>query len=156
MRMLERNGKIIYHCKRHLTDDGVEYFDIPVGIRANPMPVSTDWTRAEKGEVTRGMKKFLISRDTLRETIIFNSYGYDHAIDGESTYGLDESNPYGWVDEYMTRWIHDLENGDRFYIDVEVPEDYVDINMAEGADYVVSGVEDTPTYIGVILRRLSV
>lgn len=156
MRMLERNAKLIYHSKRHLTEDGIEYFDVPVALRVNPMPIQVDWTRAEKGEIETGMKKFLISRTLLRDTLIFNPYGYDYPLEGEETYGSDEENPYGWIDEYLTRWIQELSHGDRFYVDVLPPDDYTDINMAEGADYIVAGVEDTPSYIGIILKRLAV
>ena len=77
-------------------------------------------------------------------------------IKGESHYGMTEVNPYGWVDEYLTRWIHDLTNGDRFYVDAQTPDTLDEEMMAVGADYVVAGVEDTPNYIGVILRRLAV
>lgn len=156
MRMLERNEKIIYHSKRNLTDDGIEYFDVPVALRCNPMPVSTDWSRTTGGTIETGMKRFIISRDTLRNALVFNAYGYDHPIEGESHYGMTEVNPYGWVDEYLTRWIHDLTNGDRFYVDAQTPDTLDDEKMAVGADYVVAGVEDTPNYIGVILRRLAV
>lgn len=155
MRMLERNEKIIYHSKRHLTDDGVEYFDVPVALRCNPMPVSVEWSQTVGGAIEKGMKKFMLSRDTLRNTIIFKAYGYDHPIDGESSYGVSPADPYGWVEEYMTRWINDLIQGDRFYVDAQTPETYDDEMMAVGADYVVAGVEDTPNYIGVILRRLA-
>ena len=136
MRMLERNEKIIYHSKRNLTDDGIEYFDVPVALRCNPMPVSTDWSRTTGGTIETGMKRFIISRDTLRNTLVFN--------------------PYGWVDEYLTRWIHDLTDGDRFYVDAQTPDTPDEEMMAVGADYVVAGVEDTPNYIGVILKRLAV
>lgn len=136
MRMLERNEKIIYHSKRNLTDDGIEYFDVPVALRCNPMPVSTDWSRTTGGTIETGMKRFIISRDTLRNTLVFNAYG--------------------WVDEYLTRWIHDLTNGDRFYVDAQTPDTPDEEMMAVGADYVVAGVEDTPNYIGVILKRLAV
>lgn len=156
MRMLERNERIIYHSKRHVTDDGVEYFDVPVALRCNPMPVNRGWIQQITGVVETGMKRFIISRDTLRNMIIFKAYGYDHPIEGESTFGMDEENPYGWVEEYLTRWIHDLENGDRFYVDATPPETHDGELMAENADYVVAGVEDTPNYIGVILKRLAV
>jgi len=156
MRMLERNEKIIYHSKRHLTSDGVEYFDVPVALRCNPMPVSTQWSQVTGGSFEKGMKKFMLSRSTLRETIIFKGYGYDNPIEGESTYGVSSSDPYGWVEEYMTRWIHDLESGDRFYVDAETPETNAEEVVAEGADYIVNGVEDTPNYIGIILKRLSI
>jgi len=126
MRMLERNEKIIYHSKRHLTDDGIEYFDVPVALRCNPMPVSTDWSRTTGGTVETGMKRFVISRDTLRNTLVFNPYGCD------------------------------LTNGDRFYVDAQTPDTPDEEMMAVGADYVVAGVEDTPNYIGVILRRLAI
>ena len=122
MRMLERNEKIIYHSKRHLTDDGIEYFDVPVALRCNPMPVSTDWSRTTGGTIETGMKRFVISRDTL----VFNLHGYD------------------------------FTNGDRFYVDAQTPDTLDEEKMAVGADYVVAGVEDTPNYIGVILRRLAV
>lgn len=156
MRTLERNQKLIYHAKRNLTEDGIEYFSVPVALRCNPMPVSTDWTQAEKGLVSTGMKKFILSRDLLRDTLVFNPYGYDHPIEGESTYGADSSNPYGWVEEYLTRWIHDLANADRFYVDTVPPEDADEYMMAKGADFVVTGVEDSPNYIGIILKRLAV
>lgn len=126
MRMLERNEKIIYHSKRNLTDDGIEYFDVPVALRRNPMPVSTDWSRTTGGTIETGMKRFVISRDTLRNELEFNSYGYD------------------------------LNEGDRFYVDAQPPDTPDEKMMAVGADYVVAGVEDTPNYIGVILRRLAV
>ena len=54
MRMLERNSKIIYHSKRHLTDDGIEYFDVPVALKVNPMPLSTNWTLVKKGQIEIG------------------------------------------------------------------------------------------------------
>ena len=120
------------------------------------MPVSTDWSRTTGGTIETGMKRFVISRDTLRNTLVFNPYGYDHPIEGESDYGMTDENPYGWVDEYLTRWIHDLENGDRFYVDSQTPDTPDEEMMAVGADYIVAGVEDTPNYIGVILRRLAV
>ena len=122
MRMLERNEKTIYHSKRNLTDDGIEYFDVPVALRCNPMPVSTDWSRTTGGTIETGMKRFIISRDTL----VFNPYG------------------------------HDFTNGDRFYVDAQTPDTRDEEMMAVGADYVVAGVEDTPNYIGVILKRLAV
>ena len=122
MRMLERNEKIIYHSKRNLTDDGIEYFDVPVALRCNPMPVSTDWSRTTGGTIETGMKRFIISRDAL----VFNLHGYD------------------------------FTNGDRFYVDAQTPDTLDEEMMAVGADYVVAGVEDTPNYIGVILRRLAV
>jgi len=49
-----------------------------------------------------------------------------------------------------------LTNGDRFYVDAQTPDTLDEEKMAVGADYVVAGVEDTPNYIGVILRRLAV
>ena len=125
MRMLERNEKIIYHSKRHLTDDGIEYFDVPVALRCNPMPVSTDWSRTSGGTIETGMKRFIISRDTLRNAFVFNPCGCN------------------------------LTNGDRFYVDAQTPDTPDEEMMAVGADYVVAGVEDTPNYIGVILRRLA-
>ena len=156
MRNLERNGRLIYHTKRYLTDAGVEYFGVPVALRCNPMPVTTDWVTVDKGTMEKGTKRFVMSRDTLRDTIIFKPYGYDTPIEGESVYGLDEENPYGWIEEYLTRWIHDLLSGDRFYVDTLPSENYSEYTMAEGADYVTIGVEDTPNYVGVILRRLAV
>lgn len=123
--MLERNEKTIYHSKRNLTDDGIEYFDVPVALRCNPMPVSTDWSRTTGGTIETGMKRFIISRDTLRNAFVFNPYGCN------------------------------LTNGDRFYVDAQTPDTPDEEMMAVGADYVVAGVEDTPNYIGVILRRLA-
>lgn len=154
MRNLERNGKLIYHTKRYLTEDGVEYFGVPVALRCNPMPISTEWSTLPVGTVDLGMKKFILSRDGLRDTIIFRAYGYDSPIEGESVYGLDVDNPYGWVEEYLTRWINDLLSGDRFYVDTLPSENYSEYTMAEGADYVVVAVEDTPNTIGVVLKRL--
>lgn len=156
MRDLERNGKLIYHSKRRLTEDGVEYFDVPVALRCNPMPVSMDYSSLPKGQVVRASKKFTISRSSLRETLVFNPYGYDSPIEGESIYGMDSNNPYGWVDTYLTRWINDLNSADRFYVDVEPDIDYTSYMMAENADYMVIAVEDTPNYITVILQRLDV
>lgn len=121
MRMLERNEKIIYYSKRHLTEDGIEYFDTPVALRCNPMPVSVEWARVESGAYEKSMKKFLIARDTLQNAIIFS-----------------------------------LLQGDRFYVDAVTPATHDEELTAEGADYVVVGVEDTPNYIGVILKRLAV
>ncbi len=157
MRLLEKNGKLIYHSVRNVTEDeGIEYFDVPVAIKANPMPVSVDWTRTQNGQITTGMLKFFISRDAIRNAIVFNPYGYDHEIDGVSSYGLDSDNPYGWVDEYLTRWIAGgVSEGDLFYVDETPSEDYTDYVRGNGADYCVVGVEDTPNYLGVILKRLT-
>ena len=155
MRLLEKNGKIIYHSKRNLTDEGVEYFNVPVGIRGNPMPYTTDYTLASNGQLVKGVLQLLISRDSIRDMIVFNPYGYDHEIEGESSYGLDEDNPYGWVEEYMTRWINDLAEGDYFYINNIPPEDYSDYIRGQDADYMVIGIENTPNYMKVMLKRLS-
>lgn len=156
MRLLEKNEKMIYHSKRNLTEDeGIEYFDVPVGIRANPMPVSVDWTRTTNGQFQTGMLKFLISRDAIRTAIVFNPYGYDYEYDGESSYGMTEDNPYGWVDEYLTRWIAGgVSEGDYFYVNNTPPDDYTDYTRGKDADYVVAGVENTPNYLGVILKRI--
>jgi len=156
MRLLERNAKIIYHGKRNLTDDGVEYFDVPVGLKCNPMPVGNAWDYSQQGFVESGLKSFKISRDLLRDQLQFNPYGYDHAIDGESDFGMDEINPYGWVDEYLTRWINDLTNGDVFWVDTIPPEDYIEYDSGKGSDYVVEEVQDTPNYIGIILKRKAI
>lgn len=153
MRTLERNEKIIYHSKRRLTDEGVEYFDPPVALKANPMPVSNQWLTNGKGTFELGIKRFILSRDMLRDTIVFNPYGYEHPIEGESSYGISEEFPYGWVDEYLTRWANDLLHGDRFWVDITPPDDYI---MAQEADYMVIGVEPSPNYIAVILKRLAV
>lgn len=157
MRLLEKNSKLIYHSKRNVTEDeGIEYFDVPVGIKANPMNLSTDYTRVDNGQIITGMLKFLISRDELRNAIVFNPYGYDHPIDGESSYGLDIVNPYGWVEEYLTRWINGgVSQGDYFYVDTTPPDNYVDYIRGKNADYKVVGIENTPNYIGVILRRIT-
>jgi len=156
MRTLERNEKLIYHTKRYLTEDGIEYFGVPVALKCNPMPVTTDWTVVNKGTIVKATKKFIISRDLLRQTVIFNPYGYDHPIEGESFYGMDDMNPYGWVEDYLTRWMNDLIHGDMFYVDTIPSENYTEYTVAKNADYVAIGVEDTPNYIGVILKRLAV
>lgn len=157
MRMLEKNNKLIYHSGRNVTEDeGIEYFDVPVGIKANPMPLSVDWTRAESGQISTGMLKFFISRDDIRNAIVFNPYGYDHEIDGTSSYGLDSENPYGWIDEYLTRWIDGgISEGDLFYVDNAPSENYDGYIRGDNADYKVVGVENTPNYIGVILKRIT-
>lgn len=118
MRTLERNEKTIYHSKRNLTEDGVEYYDVPVALKCNPMPVSVDWTRAGKGEIQTGLLKFMLSRDVYQDIVV--------------------------------------EEGDKFYVDTTPPELYGDYVRAFGADYVVVGIEPTPTYIGVIIRRLAI
>lgn len=156
MRMLERNEKLVYHSKRNLTEEGVEYYDVPVAFKCNPMPVSVDWTRAGKGEIQTGLLRFIISRDMLRQTVVFSPYGYEHPIDGESWYGFDEEDPYGWVEDYLTRWTNGLVVGDRMYVDTVPPTAYADYVIARGADYVVTGVENTPNYITAILKRLTI
>lgn len=152
MRLLEKNTKLIYHSKRNIDEDNdMVYFDVPVGLKANPMPLSVDWTRAESGQYTTGMLKFFISRDAIRNAIVFNPYGYDRDI-----YGFDESNPYAWVDEYLTYWINGgVSEGDLFYVNEEPSTEYAQFVQGKNADYAVFGIEDTPNYLGVILKRLT-
>lgn len=42
---------------------GVATYAIPTELKCNPMPMSTDWTRAEKGEVETGLLSFVLSSD---------------------------------------------------------------------------------------------
>lgn len=120
------------------------------------MPVSVDWTRVGKGEVQSGLLRFVISRDLLRQAVIFSPYGYEHPIEGESWYGFDESDPYGWIEDYLTRWTNGLVVGDRMYVETTPSTTYSEYVMARGADYVVAGVENTPTYIAGIIKRLAI
>jgi len=69
MRLLERNSSTIYYSKRHMNDEGIVYFNEPVTLSANPMPVSVDWTRVVQGQASLDVKKFLISRDSISETL---------------------------------------------------------------------------------------
>ena len=62
MRDLERNGRLVYHSKRYLTLDGVEYFGAPVALRCNPMPVVTDYSTVPKGTVVTATKRFTLSK----------------------------------------------------------------------------------------------
>ena len=115
MRDLERNRELIYHSKRHLTSDGVEYFDEPVALSCSVIPISSDYTALPKGQVAEAIKKFTLSKYI----------------------GLDIPSQY-----------------DRFYVDTIVDTTVATYTMADNADYVVVGVEDTLNYVSIILRRL--
>jgi hypothetical protein len=64
MRMLEKNWVRIYHSQRMVSSSGVEGFSTPTPIDCNLIPLTTDWTLAEKGAVEKGMMKFTLPRDS--------------------------------------------------------------------------------------------
>lgn len=66
----------------------------------------------------------------------------------------------GEVEKGMMRAIlpisaNNIKLGDAFYVYVDAPQDAQDILTAQGADYVVTGVEPTLNYVAIILKRMA-
>jgi hypothetical protein len=137
MRMQERNKRKILYCKQRIHTNGATYYDPPVGLDVNVVPVSSLWNSSLMGVTQQG--KYIFSVDASLYANLF-SIGDRFYVDNQTE--VTEYFPYG-----TEPW--------GFY---RVPDDDVIEfdGSADTADYVLEAIARTPNVITITLTRLAV
>ena len=137
MRMQESNKRKILYCKQRIHDNGATYYDPPVRLDVNVVPVSSLWNSSLMGVAQQG--KYIFSVDASLYANLF-SIGDRFYVDNQTE--VTEYFPYG-----IEPW--------GFYA---VPEEEVIEfdGSADNADYVLEAITKTPNVITVTLTRLAV